>query len=220
VHLHYQINNANNTAIDPTPYLGIPNVKGAYNSDNYHIRDLFKDDKKIASWAKDAVYSLKESKIMNGNTDGTFNPTNNITRQEMAVLVNNVCNVKKYKFTAQADSAKYLDDKKIASWAKDAVYSLKKKKLMNGDGSNFNPTANITRQEAAVLINNIYAKSSTASTAKFLDDALIAKWAKTAVYNLKKAGIMSGKGANRFDPKGYLTRQEAAMLISNLIKKK
>jgi len=222
VHLHYQINNSNNTPINPCDHLGIPNAKGTYNSKDFQIRELYKDDKKIASWAKDAVYNLKEVKIMNGDTVGNFNPTNNITRQEMAVLVNSLCTVKGYAFPASTDpnaSKKYEDDATIASWAKKAIYELKKKKLMSGDGTNFNPKANITRQEAAVLINNIYAKPN-AEAAKYADDSKIAKWAKTAVYNLKQAGIMSGKGFNKFDPTGYLTRQEAAVLVSGLIKKK
>ena len=160
VHLHYQINNSNNTPINPCDHLGIPNAKGTYNSKDFQIRELYKDDKKIASWAKDAVYDLKELKIMNGDNVGNFNPTDNITRQEMAVLIDSLCDVKKYTFTVHADNEKYDDDADIASWA------------------------------------------------------------KTAVYNLKQAGIMSGKGSNKFDPTGYLTRQEAAVLVSGLIKKK
>lgn len=218
VHLHFQIekSNTDRTVLDPTNWLRIPNKVGSYDTKNYSV---FKDHEKIASWALDAVYALKAAKIVNGDDKEKFNPTSNITRQEMAVLVNSLCNVKEYSFKSHNDATKFVDDAKIAEWAKSAVYSLKKKKLMNGDDKGkFNPTSAITRQEAAVLVNNIFAKTLGGVSAKYVDDAKISTWARAAVYNLKRATIMSGDDKNKFNPTGKLTRQEAAVLMYNLTK--
>ena len=54
--------------------------------------DLFDDDSLIADYAKDSVYALKENGIINGY-DNSFNPVNNLTRAEAAVLINNVLSV-------------------------------------------------------------------------------------------------------------------------------
>ena len=219
VHLHYQINDNNGKAINPCPYLGIPNKKGTYNSEDYHI-DKYKyaDDAKIASWAKDAVYELYDRKIMVGNND-KFNPTNSITRQEIAVAVKNAIDNCKLDFQNVGDTKKYADDSKIASWAKDEVYFLKLKGLMVGSNGQFNPKNNITRQEVAVLLDNVYNKDvNTKYTTLYADDKKIAGWARKSVYDLKETKIMVGSN-NLFKPSNTITRQEVAVAIMNLIKK-
>ena len=48
----------------------------------------------------------------------------------------------------------------------------------------------------------------------FADDSEIAEYAKEAVYSMQKAGIINGKGDNRFAPTEYATREEAAKMIA------
>lgn len=89
VHLHYQINR-NGVSINPCDHLGIPNKKGKYNSKDYEIReeiDMYKDDDKIAKWAKESVYYAKDKGYMLGDSDGNFRPNDPLTRQEAAVIV-------------------------------------------------------------------------------------------------------------------------------------
>ena len=51
---------------------------------------------------------------------------------------------------------KYNDDASIAGWAKDAVKKVADAGIMLGDeNNNFNPRANLTRQEAAVIIERL-----------------------------------------------------------------
>ncbi len=88
VHLHYQINNSAGVPQNAADFLGIPNEKGEYNSNDF---DLFKDDEEISPWAKDAVYEAKEKGLMLGDADGNFRPKDPLTREEAAVLIRN-CN--------------------------------------------------------------------------------------------------------------------------------
>lgn len=49
---------------------------------------LFKDDAKIAVWAKADVYTMKKLGILLGDDKGYFNPEAPITRQEIAIVIN------------------------------------------------------------------------------------------------------------------------------------
>jgi hypothetical protein len=51
---------------------------------------------------------------------------------------------------------------------------------------------------------------------EFKDEHLIGDWAKEAVAEVVRRGIMTGK-ADGFDPKGTLTREEAAVIIARLL---
>lgn len=93
-HLHYQINNANNNPIDPTSYLGIPNKKGTYNSKDFTIKEnndmTFKDSNDISSWAKDAVNHITDLGLMTGVGENKFDPKGILTREQMAVVLDNL----------------------------------------------------------------------------------------------------------------------------------
>ncbi len=52
----------------------------------------------------------------------------------------------------------------------------------------------------------------------YLDDSKISGFARDAVYELKERGIMVGDKEGYFNPKAPLSREEAAVLISKLLK--
>lgn len=64
-----------------------PNISGTTPS-------AFKDYKFIQEWAADAVGYMSTNNIMSGFPDGSFKPSNNITRQEAIVLTKNLANKK------------------------------------------------------------------------------------------------------------------------------
>lgn len=53
----------------------------------------FSDYDEISEWARTAIRYCINSGIFTGNPDGTFNPKGNITRAELAVLINNISNM-------------------------------------------------------------------------------------------------------------------------------
>ena len=50
----------------------------------------FKDESKMSAWAIDSIKKVSDAGIMNGDTNGNFNPKANITREEVAVIVANL----------------------------------------------------------------------------------------------------------------------------------
>ncbi len=63
----------------------------AFDLDTHGVNGLltFSDNSKIASWARDATNALVLRKIVNGNSDGTINPTGLITNEEMLQMLLN-----------------------------------------------------------------------------------------------------------------------------------
>jgi len=86
-----------------------------------------------------------------------------------------------------------------------------------GDGS-FGIGEKITRQDMAVMIARAKNLISENTTERFADDAEISDYAKMSVYAAKNAGIISGVGDNTFNPQGFATRAETAMVVYNAIK--
>ena len=51
----------------------------------------------------------------------------------------------------------------------------------------------------------------------FSDDAAISDYAKNAVYTLKEMQIIGGMGDDRYEPQGFATRAQAAVIIYRLL---
>ncbi|MCZ1267700.1 MULTISPECIES: S-layer homology domain-containing protein [Paenibacillus] len=93
-------------------------------------------------------------------------------------------------------------------------------KITKGFDDNTNrPNEVISREQAASMLSNVLLKngSSLSSAAQYKDQANIAIWAKESVELVTQESVMSGYPGNKFMPKRSLTREEAAMMIHNLI---
>ncbi|GAB1477298.1 hypothetical protein MASR2M70_21360 [Bacillota bacterium] len=122
-------------------------------------------DVDINSWYGPSVAWAKEAGIVSGyaGKDGrfTFKPDDKISRQDIAVMLNNYNEKAAKKAYNQTDSAvTFTDHGQIAEYAKAAVGSMQKagiiKGMKNDDGSfRFQPINNATRAEAATMIYNM-----------------------------------------------------------------
>ncbi|MNI71511.1 S-layer protein precursor [compost metagenome] len=93
--------------------------------------------------------------------------------------------------------------------------------IMSGyeDGS-FRAGQKITRTELAVIM--VRAQGLTVdpdAVPTFSDTAQIAAWARPYIAAAEKAGLISGKGGNRYAPAEYATRAEAVTLLVKLLDK-
>ena len=163
-------------------------------------------------WYYNNVMRAVELGILSGYTDGTFKPMNNITRRDFAIML--------------AQSLGHDNDEKATSPFKDvadtdygvsSIAYLYENEITVGDSNgNFNPDANITRQEAAIMLVKAFEATGTSSDL-YADDAQIASWAKSFVYTAKAAGLMKGDDHNEFNPTDRLTRAEAASAMVNAV---
>jgi len=73
----------------------------------------------------------------------------------------------------------------------------------------------VSRQSAAVAMAGIFGfQNGEAKT--YLDEHLIAPWAKTSVYKLTALGILQGTTDGRFNPEATITWAEAATMLARL----
>lgn len=104
-----------------------------------------------------AAYNLK---IVAGIGEGIFAPENSITRQEAAVMLNNLAKLLNVKGTEK--TVKFTDESYFATWARDAIYSVAAMKsndtyVMAGTGDGkFSPWMNYTREQAVATMYRLY----------------------------------------------------------------
>lgn len=103
------------------------------------------------SWFKEFVVKAYGYGVINGISDTLFGTGNNITRQDMAVIIYNAMGLE--DDGEAADVSVFADGAAIADYAQKAVCTLAKMGIINGyDDNTFNPNGHTTRAEAAKVI--------------------------------------------------------------------
>ena len=105
-------------------------------------------------WSYPYVSVANALGIVMGNNN-MFMPINNITRQDMAVIIYRTLQHQGYEPTRGNVNVLFSDYDNISDYAKNSVTMLYYSNLISGDGENFNPHLNTTRAEAAQMIYNV-----------------------------------------------------------------
>ena len=113
---------------------------------------IFTDKAKIGAWAQKAVAQAVQAGIINGYADGTFGPSAQVTRAEMAVMIANALKVP----TEGNAATPFADDKAIPAWVKGSVAALSELGIVKGMGDNkFNSSTQTTRAETVIVLMNM-----------------------------------------------------------------
>ena len=159
------------------------------------------------------VEKAYELGLFQGNTDGLFQPSKNITRAEFALVTANALGVDLSEYGGSA-----FTDVPEGKWFSPAVAWAKEAGIMRGDGNGtFRPNAPITRQEMCVVISQALASHEETGSFTFPDDASIARWAKSAVYECYALGLVRGNEKGLFSPGGNTLRSEAATVFTKFV---
>ena len=172
-------------------------------------------------WAQDAITKLYEAGVIEGRTAEVFDPNSLVTRAEFLTMLTKAVGV--YNQNATTDK---FSDVRPGAWYMSYIASAVAAGIVQGyeDGT-FRPDQNITRQEMAVMVYRAAKVTGIQLTAiraqdVFTDDGQIADWAKEAVYEMQKAGIINGMGDGTFAPLQNATRAQAAVMIYGVYSKK
>ena len=110
---------------------------------------------------KDAWYSnylgwAVSKKLVNGYVDGTFKPTKDITREELAKLFVEFLSLMDIEIVDENTIDRFNDVDSFPNWSKEYIEELRKTGLLVGDqNGNFNPLNTATRAEVATIITRV-----------------------------------------------------------------
>lgn len=114
-------------------------------------------DVESGDWYAGAVAKAHEYEIVEGYEDGTFRPSNTITRQEAMVMIARA--MKRVGLNSSVNNSDptsilsgFTDGVAVDEWAEQAVAAVVKSQLVIGSDTSLNPSADITRAETAVII--------------------------------------------------------------------
>ncbi len=112
----------------------------------------FSDVKSGAWYAQAVQWAYKNGVVMGSN--GKFNPTDRITRQEMAVMIARYADkVAKFSLPKKEQATSFTDQDSIAAYATEAVNSMQRAGIISGRNDNsFAPKDNATRAESSKMV--------------------------------------------------------------------
>ena len=169
-------------------------------------------------WAKESINKLVENYIVNGISNQEFRPGVSVTREEFVKMI-----TAGLRLTG-AEAVVTFADVSDNDWFYSYVAAAQRAGIVYGDdNNNFGVGNNITRQEAAVMIQRAmeYAEWSPelGETVSFTDSDEVSAYAKGAVSKLARAGIISGMADGSFRPQASITRAEAAKMLYEFLYK-
>lgn len=154
----------------------------------------------------------------------SYQPYEAITRGEFTVMLSKTLGIYPPK-----DTKNLYDDEVIVfadvpqehdlyEW----LYAAKESKLVQGRENNFfKPDEPLTREEAFALLIRVigldHISLDLTTLTSYVDDAVISSWAKEAIYVGTELGLFTGYTDGRINPKGYISKAEAAVIVNNLI---
>ncbi|MGQ7886027.1 S-layer homology domain-containing protein [Paenibacillus sp. WC2504] len=108
----------------------------------------------------EAVGIAKQLGLAEGQGDGAFNPNEQISRQDMMVLLARAMGAASIQVAkgVASDLEAFSDKSYVASYAVNDIAALIKSGFVEGSGNRLNPTGYATRAEAAVMLYRIYNK--------------------------------------------------------------
>ncbi|SFA59082.1 S-layer homology domain-containing protein [Anoxybacillus pushchinoensis] len=156
----------------------------------------------------DDIATLVAKGYIKGYPDGTFKPNNSLTRGEAAIIFSRI--LKDAGVTQKG--AGFPDVPASRAELAEAVAIVQGAGIMTGDDKgNFNPNANITREQMAKVVVEAFKLTKPANyTTKVTDLDKAAPWAREYIQVLEANGVTKN---TEFMPKRNVTRAQFASFV-------
>ena len=168
----------------------------------------FTDNDKIVY--NDAVKLLSTLEVVNGFTDGSFNPEGNVTRAQTAKMIAYIMNGGADASSSFASSAKFND---VANgyWAANSIGYCATKEIVAGAGNNlYYPNNDVTGVQLAKMA--LVALGYDPTIEKLTGSA----WAINTINLAEDAGLFDDMNKD-FNASAAASRQEAAQILYNML---
>ena len=130
-----------------------------YNMENkpqVNFKPIF-GDVTANQYYSNAIIWASNNHIISGYNNGDFGPNDNITREQMAVMLHNYMKYKGIDTSKKADLSKYSDSHEISGYANNAMKWAVGNNVMDGTKERkLKPLSNATRAECAKMILQAY----------------------------------------------------------------
>jgi len=111
------------------------------------------DDVEGGTWYTDAVIWAYHNDIVSGYGDGKYGPNDNITREQLAAILNRYARFIDFTLPVEQEYTGFSDDAAISDYAMDSVKRFFEAGIINGKPGNiFDPKGNATRAEVATML--------------------------------------------------------------------
>lgn len=168
------------------------------------------NDIESVPWAKDAIVSLSENGFINGYADGSFKPMSGITRAELVKIINRM------NLFSDGSTLMFSDVNKSDWFYKEIGIAVKSGSVKGYPDGTFRPNDPVTREQVAVILNNLYKFEETTLSFNIEDYDEISSWAAEAVEKIVGNGFMSGYPDGTFRGANPITRAEAVLVLNKI----
>ncbi|MDL2273567.1 S-layer homology domain-containing protein [Oscillospiraceae bacterium OttesenSCG-928-G22] len=169
-----------------------------------------------SDWFYGDVQYVEENGLMTGTSADKFDPEKPMTRGMLVTVLFRMAG------SPEPKSGSNFEDL-TQDWYAKAVAWASENGIVGGyDAETFGPDDNITREQAAVILERYmaFAKINIATTDEyriFADEDDISDYAKNAIQLMNKLGIMNGVGENTINPQGDASRAEVAAMLHRFL---
>lgn len=111
----------------------------------------------VDAWYADAIATVAELGFMNGYTDGTYRPSQQLTREEAMVIVARILSYLESNLVLSSDEidnilAQYGDQDQLGNWSRLDIALTVREGIIIGNNGQLNAKDNITREQIAAII--------------------------------------------------------------------
>ena len=169
------------------------------------------------NWARNGLIFAVRNGILAGKGGDNLCPKDSTTHAELAVMLMGILK------TDKCESLDRFTDVRAKDWFAEPMgkaVSLGIFPIADPDATALTPKKNITREEAFVAIARVFGIHGSGRQAiyRFSDWKDVSDWAAEDLAAMIEAGYLGGS-SGKILPKNQITRQELAVILSNLLTK-
>lgn len=193
-----------------TPAVGFENGSHAASVANPLTRSNDTYNNETSHWAEAYINTMTENNIMEGYSDGSLYPEQNVTRAEYAKMFSLSAGL-----NTEIESSVSFTDVQENNWAYKYVRAMQDH-IPSVSTSKFEPDQYLTRIDMVMSLSYFNIDSNTISGDQFTDTASLSSLQKKYLNYAVDNKYINGYSDSTFKPNGSITRAEAAAFLSRV----
>lgn len=160
-------------------------------------------------WAEQFIEKLRVMSVVQGDSEGNFEPNRNIYRSEAIKII-----MLAFGIGGTSCHSEFFPDMASNDWFCDVVSKAYQEGYVQGDEGMLYPDREITRAEAVKIVLETIGIEVPEITEKPFDDVGTDQWYSKYIAKAKELNIVQGVGEGLFEPNRPITRAELAKIAA------